>query len=154
VKELSTAIEIHAPAERVWAILTDFEHYPEWNPFVRRVEGKARVGSQLEVRMQPEGGRAMTFRPKLLRVEPERELRWLGRLFVRGLFDGEHIFRLEPLADGRIRFEQRELFRGLLVPVLSSMLDRGTRPAFEAMNRALKERAESATENSSRSPAT
>jgi hypothetical protein len=93
------------------------------------------------VRIEPPGGRGMTFRPTVLTVEPNRELRWLGRLLLPGLFDGEHSFRLEPLATGRVRLVQAERFTGLLVPILGGMLG-NTERGFQAMNQALKERAE------------
>ncbi len=86
----------------------------------------------------------MRFRPTLRRLEPRRELRWLGRLILPRLFDGEHIFELEPVGEDRTRFVQREVFRGLLVPFLSRSLDRDTKRGFEEMNRALRSRAESA----------
>jgi len=31
-------IEIEAPANRVWSLLTEFPHWPEWGPTVRAVE--------------------------------------------------------------------------------------------------------------------
>jgi hypothetical protein len=74
-------------------------------------------------------------------AEPRRELRWLGRLFVPGIFDGEHIFRIEPLEHGRSRFVQAERFSGVLVPLLRKTLEQ-TRHGFEAMNEALRQRAE------------
>src|SRR5262249_6943795 len=95
MRELQTEIEIAAPAERVWQVLADFGAYPEWNPFIRRVTGEARTGARLEAHFQPEGARGMTFRPTVLNAEPNRELRWLGRLWLPGLFDGEHAFVLE-----------------------------------------------------------
>ena len=144
MKEIHTEIEINAPAERVWRVLTDFAAYPKWNPFIRRVDGDLIVGSRLHVNIQPSGGKGMSFRPTVLHAEPNRELRWLGHLWLPGLFDGEHSFSIEPLSDGRVRFVQRERFRGLLVPFLSKMLDGDTRRGFEEMNRALKLRAESA----------
>jgi hypothetical protein len=85
----------------------------------------------------------MTFKPKVLNAEPNRELRWLGHLLFPGLFDGEHSFTIQPLGESRVRFVQREEFKGLLVPLLARSLDNGTRRGFEEMNRALKERAES-----------
>jgi hypothetical protein len=118
-KTLETAIEIEAPPARVWRVLSDFAAYPAWNPFIRRIEGDARPGARLTVVIQPVGGRGMTFRPTVLVAEPERELRWLGRLVVAGLFDGEHGFRLEARGAGGTRFVQREVFRGLLVPLLA-----------------------------------
>jgi len=144
MKELNTEIEILAPADRVWAILTDFASYSEWNPFIRWREGEAKVGTKLELFIQPPGGKRMTFRPEVLVADPNRELRWLGQLWVPGLFDGEHSFSIEPLGDGRVRFVQRERFGGLLLPLLRKMLDRDVRRGFEEMNRALKLRAESA----------
>jgi hypothetical protein len=85
----------------------------------------------------------MLFRPTVLVAEPRQELRWLGRLWLPGLFDGEHSFSIEPLDEGRVRFVQRERFTGLLLPLLSKMLDGDTRRGFEEMNQALKVRAES-----------
>ena len=144
MKELRTEIEIGASAERVWQILTDFASYPEWNPFVRRISGEAQEGTQLEVYLQPSGARGMTFRPTILKAEPSRELRWRGKLFIQGLFDGEHVFEIEQLAENRVRFVQRESFRGLLTSLLLRMLKNDTRRGFEEMNAALKARAEAA----------
>jgi hypothetical protein len=141
-KVLQTRIEIQASPERVWEILTDFPSYPEWNPFIRRVTGEAQEGTTLEVQIELAGGRKMTFRPKLLAVEPSRELRWLGRLFMPGLFDGEHVFTIEPVDEKRVRFTQRESFTGLLVPALLSRVEEGTWHGFREMNKALKDRAE------------
>ena len=139
---LRTEIEIDAPADRVWDVLTDFTAYPDWNPFIRRAGGPVRVGSRLEARLQPPAGRAMTLRPTVLAAVPNRELRWLGHLFVPGLFDGEHGFRIESLASDRVRFVQEERFAGLLAPLVLRFVERDTRQGFEAMNRALKARAE------------
>jgi hypothetical protein len=142
MKELRTEIEIQASAERVWQLLTDFPSFPQWNPFIRKASGNISVGERLEVRLQPSGASAMTFRPTVLKVEPNREFRWLGHLLIAGLFDGEHSFTIEPLGEGRVRFTQREIFRGLLVPLLARGLDTDTQRGFEEMNQALKARAE------------
>jgi hypothetical protein len=142
MKELRSEIEIQASAERVWKMLTDLADFPQWNPFIRRASGAAQAGERLEVRMQPSGARGMTFRPTVLIAEPNRELRWIGHLLISGLFDGEHIFTIEPLEANRVRFVQREIFTGLLVPLLARGLDSNTRRGFEEMNQALKIRAE------------
>lgn len=142
MKELRTEIEIQASDERVWQLLTDFASFPQWNPFVRRVKGEAKAGARLEVHIQPSGTSGMTFKPTVLKAEPNRELRWLGHLLVPGLFDGEHIFTIETLGVNRVRFTQREVFTGLLVPLFARGLDTDTRRGFEEMNHALKVQAE------------
>jgi hypothetical protein len=87
MKELRKEVAIAAPPERVWEVLTDFESYPSWNPFIQSIAGRPAEGEQLEVRIAPPGGRAMRFRPTVLEAEPPRVLRWLGHFLVRGIFD-------------------------------------------------------------------
>jgi hypothetical protein len=119
----------------------DFDAYPEWNPFIRKVRGKPEVGSRLDVELGASGTRPMRFRPKVIEVVPNREFRWLGRVGIRGLFDGEHIFELKPLSSSSTRFVQRERFRGIFVPFLTRRLEKDVRRGFDEMNRALRNRA-------------
>jgi hypothetical protein len=37
--QIKTEIPIGAPASAVWSILMDFERYPEWNPFIKKISG-------------------------------------------------------------------------------------------------------------------
>ncbi|MGH3427407.1 MAG: SRPBCC family protein, partial [Mycobacteriales bacterium] len=143
MKELRREVEIAAPAERVWSVLVDFDAYPDWNPFIRSIQGTCEPGAQLTVRIEPPGARGMTFKPKVLSVEPGRELAWLGRVLVAGVFDGEHRFSIEQLDGGRSRLVQSERFRGLLVPLFGKTLA-ATELGFDAMNEALKKRSEAA----------
>lgn len=117
----------------------DFDRYPQWNPFIRQLEGEAVVAHRLRVRVQPVGGRSMGFEPEVLQVKPAEELRWRGRWLMPGLFAGEHAFLLRPHAQGGTWLVHGEHFSGLLVPLLRAQLEAGTRPGFEAMNTALRE---------------
>jgi hypothetical protein len=143
IHHLHTEIEIDASAERVWAVLSDFSSYPQWNPFIRSVIGAPQQGARIQIVIQPSGGKVMRFSPVILAAETGRELRWLGRFLFPGLFDGEHRFLIEPLGEGKVRFQQSERFSGLLVSLLRGRLDRDTKRGFEEMNRALKAKAES-----------
>ena len=138
---LETSIDIDAAPAAVWAVLSDLPSYPSWNPFIREASGTLAAGERIEVQLQPARGRAMRFRPTVLKAEANRELRWLGRLVAPGVFDGEHRFAIEPTARGS-RLVQEERFTGLLVPFLARGLRRGTLPGFERMNVAVKERVE------------
>ncbi|MFC2165219.1 SRPBCC family protein [Acidobacteriota bacterium] len=143
MKELYSVIEIDAPANKVWAILTDFSSYPDWNPFIRKIKGEIEEGQKIEAFLQPPGSKGMSFSPRILKVEPNREFRWLGRLILPKLFDGEHIFELKELENSKTLFVQREKFRGLLAPMIMKSLGDKTQKGFDEMNKALKERAES-----------
>jgi hypothetical protein len=137
--ELRTQIDIPASPDEVWRHLIDFSAYDQWNPFITSAAGPAAVGSHLELRMEPPGGRAMTFRPTVTELSNGRVLEWLGRLVMPGLFDGRHRFELAA-TDSGTHLVQRESFGGMLIPLLRRSLDRSTRAGFEAMNKALCER--------------
>ncbi|GHF42154.1 hypothetical protein GCM10010218_24100 [Streptomyces mashuensis] len=136
-----THIDIAAPAARVWQVLTDFDAYPQWNPFLVSAEGKAEEGAALKMTLVNNGS-TMRFRPTVRAAVPGRELRWLGRLGVPGLLDGEHSFLIEETGPGNVRLTHAETFTGALVavPFVRRKLD--VHDAFAAMNTALKERAE------------
>jgi hypothetical protein len=140
--EIETDIWIECPPAAVWQILTATDEYPSWNPFIHRLRGPLHPGSRIDVEIGPPDSSPMTFQPVVITVERDREIRWLGSFWIRGLFDGEHSFRLE--SDGRrTRVIQAERFSGLLVGGLSDSILRKTQRGFVAMNEALKERAES-----------
>jgi hypothetical protein len=143
MSEIHTSVDVDAPPERVWEVLTDFEQYAEWNPFAR-VVGRPNVGAHLNVELTPPNGRSMRFRPEVTVVESEREFRWLGHLFVPGLFDGEHRYVLEPLDDGsRTRLTHAERFSGVFAGLLLRFVGDDTEAGFRQMNESLKRRAES-----------
>ena len=83
----------------------------------------------------------MTFRPTITRMEDREHLEWLGRVVLPGIFDGRHSFHLEALLDDRTRLTQTEEFSGVLVALTGTVLER-THAGFEAMNQALRLRAE------------
>jgi hypothetical protein len=142
MKQLHTEIIIKASVQHIWDVLTDFDAYPEWNPFITSLEGDVNEGSQFTVVLQSPNSKPMTFKPTCLKLQPYKEFRWLGRLIFPGLFNGEHIFELIDNGNGKVRFVQREKFKGLLVPLLWKQLNTKTRQGFEHMNAKLKERAE------------
>ncbi|MCX5356236.1 SRPBCC domain-containing protein [Streptomyces mirabilis] len=137
MREISTNVDIDAPPGHVWEVLTDFARYPDWNPYIREVTGEVRVGTTLALRTQPAKGRLVNFRARVTAVTEGIELRWAGGLPVPGLFGGDHGFTLSPHSGGT-RVTQNERFSGLLVPVMSSIIDR-TLENFERMNQPLKE---------------
>jgi hypothetical protein len=138
-RNITTGIEIDAPPARVWEVLTDFAAYGEWNPFIVSAEGTPNTGGRLKLRMRADG-RTFTVRPTVVEAVEGRLLRWVGRLWVGGLFDAEHIHSIEATATG-VWYVQQEFFRGALLPFLGKTLA-ATQVAFERMNVALKHRVE------------
>ena len=139
-KEIRTEVEIAASPRRVWEVIANFAKYEEWNPFIRQVLGEAREGAKLEIRITTPAGVNRTYEPTVTRIEPEKELRWMGK--VPGLLNGEHIFMMEEIGAGRVRLVHSEVFGGFLSSFFGSKTDRDIRAGLEQMNAALKRRAE------------
>jgi len=138
--EVKTDILINASAEKVYAVLTDFADYPNWNPFIKSVEGKPAVGERLTATMHMEGGKPFYVKPKVLVANSGTEFRWLGHLYFKDLFDGEHYFILESLETNKTRLTHGEQFNGILSGPIMKNIKAGTEKAFQDMNRALKKR--------------
>jgi len=141
-KEIKTEILINASPEKLWAILTDFESYSKWNPFIKSITGNVVVGHTIVARLEPPEASGMTFKPKVLSFDKNKKFSWLGHLLFPGLFDGEHQFKLIDNGNGTTTFIQSEKFQGILVPLFKKMLDVNTVNGFNQMNQKLKELAE------------
>ena len=136
---MSATIQIDAPPEAVWAVLIDLGRYPDWNPLFREASGQVAVGNRITLRsVHPANGRLMTVKPKITVADPGSELSWVASL--PGIMSGEHRFKLTP-ADGGTQLEQSETFRGLLTAFSGKTLAKAE-ASFQALNEALKQRAE------------
>ena len=141
MREITVTTRIDARPEEVWTVLADTARYGEWNPFVTRIDSELSVGERIEVRLEPENWKPMTMKPRVLVADEGRELRWLGRLGLPGIFDGEHSFTIAPDGDG-VSFTHAERFSGMLVALMSKRLSQSSDLArsFASMNAALARR--------------
>lgn len=137
-EEIVTEIQIDAPPSAVWSVLTDGDAYGDWNPFIVSMRGRITEGATLENTMRPRSGSQMTFRPTVLRADSPEEFRWLGRVYVPRILDGEH-YLLLTANEGGTRLVHGELFHGI---VLWFMDVEQFKADFERMNEALKNRVE------------
>jgi hypothetical protein len=142
LKEIRTEVDIDTSPEKVWHVLTDFSHYGDWNPFIRDITGSLTEGSKLDIQISTSNKKTRRYRPILTKIEPNRELRWLGKGFLPGLMDGERIITLDRLENNRVRLIHREIFRGIGVFLAGGRLDHEIRGRFEEMNSALKKKLE------------
>lgn len=142
MRSIKTEIIINAPADKVWQVLMNHEAYPEWNPFVKKISGSPVIGKTLDVIVQSEGNKPMNFKPLVLENKENEEFRWVGKLGIKGIFDGEHYFILEQTKPYQTRFVHGENFTGILSGILTKMIAKDTEGGFISMNKAIKNRAE------------
>ncbi|MCH2046082.1 MAG: SRPBCC domain-containing protein [Saprospiraceae bacterium] len=141
--KIETSIEINAPKTTVWAVLTDFDAYTEWNPFTPKVELKSKqIGSPviLHVRMNPNS--------KKLIKQPEVLQRWKEAVYVDwGIEDAWYVKttrtqRLTNLEGNRTLYYTCDAFRGFLTPLIMFLYRKKIQQGFDEVAAALKKRAE------------
>jgi len=102
LKTIETQIKASSTPEKIWKILINFEEYELWNPFMIKVVGDAKLGSKIMVKIQTVRGKLRTYYPTITRLEINKELRWKGKSFLPGIFDGERIFIIEKSTDNKV----------------------------------------------------
>ena len=140
MKSLHVEISIGAPASVVWSVISDLEGWASWNP-VMKASGNLARGERLDVTIGAPGSQGILLNPKVVMLDDGKEFRWRVRKML-GLFDAEHGFRVVPEDTGRCRFEQFEVFRGILGSMTYSRQSKALNTGFVAMNRMLKRESE------------
>jgi len=140
-KNIETEIIINTSKNEIWKVLVDLKNHENWNPFMIKSEGEAKVGTRLKNTMK-NGEKEMVFKPKVLVSEINEHFEWLGHLFIPGLFDGRHYFKLETVEAGKTKLIHGEYFSGLLSSIILKSIRENTKQGFIAMNEALKRKVE------------
>jgi uncharacterized protein YndB with AHSA1/START domain len=131
----ASEIEVAASPETVWAILTDFEHWPSWNPDVKSVSlsGDVSEGSEFRWKAGP-----ATISSTLRRVERPHVLAWTGKTFG---IDAGHEYRIEPRGTGTF-VQTEESYAGFLPRLLPGRMETMLKEALDSGLRHLKAEAE------------
>jgi uncharacterized protein YndB with AHSA1/START domain len=133
----SIRCEIHAPPERIWALLTDAKRFPEWNSTVTSIDGEIALGHKLALKVPLDPKR--TFRPKVTKLVANQGMEWSDGFAP--MFRGVRTFTLAPKAAGITEFTMTEVLSGVMLPMIrGSLPDFG--PAFETYASDLKRTAE------------
>ncbi len=137
-----TTFRIEAPSEVVWAALSDFERYPEWNPSVPSITGTLGVGNTVSLRLAMPGRPSPKVKAQLTEVVPQRRLRWHGNVGADWLFAGDRDFVIEATDDVGVSVTHVEDVKGALFPVFRLVMGGAIQQHHDGFNSALKQRAE------------
>ena len=143
MKEIIARIEIKSKPEKVWKVLTDFQLYKYWNPFIIGIAGAPIRGEKIEIELRTAAQKTRVYRPVIIKVDPPTELRWYGKAILPLILDGEHIFTVQENEGHNVIFTQKEIFKGLGAYLGNARMFDDIRKSFQMMNSSLKLRAES-----------
>jgi uncharacterized protein YndB with AHSA1/START domain len=139
--EVVGEVEIAASADRVWTIITDFERYAEWNPYIVRAHGDLAEGAELVLDLSPPDRDDFSTRTTVAAVEPPRRVAFSWVTDDPDLFDGESEFVIEPTRQG-CKVTHRQRFWGELAEGFTHRLEDRNDLGVEMMMAAMKARAE------------
>lgn len=125
---------IAAPPEKVWAVLTDNQSYPEWNPTFVEVQGPYVQGAKVLNKVRDPGGKVMEMTATVKTLTEAHELRQQGGL--PGIITFDHQWLLEPVQGGS-EVTQHEVDRGFYLWFWNSDW---IEPAYRRVNEALDAR--------------
>jgi uncharacterized protein YndB with AHSA1/START domain len=138
MKRYFVAVDIDAPAEKVWALVGDAASYADWNSTIERFEGAFAPGAKVTLY-----AKRMPNRPFKLTVksfQPPRRMVLEGGMPLK-LFVGTRWLEVSPENAGRCRFAMEETLHGPLAPWLARFIP-DQQPTFDAYAADLKRAAE------------
>lgn len=136
---IETSVLIAAPIADVWAILTAFGSYGDWNSQVPRIDGHAAAGSTIV--LSPAGE---PQKPVKIEVLAPYMMHWVGSGDDPSDFQGDHFFELEPVTVNETLFLHREFFTGRLAASILGAFREAIRSNFDTFNNCLRAAAERA----------
>lgn len=128
-------ITIHAPAERVWRLLTGIERWPEWNPAVASaaMQGPLSAGTVFVWKSQ-----GFQVTSTLSEIDSPKRLSWTGSAFGTRAF---HLWEIEAVGD-TVLVKTFETFDGWVPWLFKSSMQKKLDETLPAWLQALKQAAE------------
>lgn len=135
MKSCHTKIIINAPISRVWNILLDVDHYPQWNPSVAKIWGTIQEGRLIFAHILP---LKSVFPLQIVSLKERQELIWKGTLLSGGIMKGEHYYRLKDLGNGQTELQHGEYFTGLVSALIPTLIVSRLQASYKYHNEKLK----------------
>lgn len=123
-RTIENSLIVDASTTAVWSVLTDFKERSEWDPYYRSISGDPTLNARLTVFASlNDNSQLVKSHPRIVALEPIKQLAWVNRFFLPGLLDSKQVFMLTPTVEGKTLLTQREQFSGIAVALSRTALD-------------------------------
>jgi len=142
--EIDHVVDIDAPPEVVWRVLTDFENYPEWNPFAVRCRTSLVPGEPIDMMVKLGPGPLRKQREWIRTHTPGQEFSYAIKPVPGGVLRSMRQQSIAPLDGNRTRYTAHFEIGGLALPLVRLLMGRALRQGFDGLAVGLKAQAERA----------
>ncbi|MDR3416004.1 MAG: SRPBCC domain-containing protein [Nevskia sp.] len=139
---IDAELDIAAPAELVWQVITDFPRYAEWNPFVTGCESSLKPGDPIDLQVRVFSDKPQAQREWIRTHTPGREFSYSMKPVPLGTLHSARSHTVIPLGPGRCRYRSHFELAGWLQPLVRGLLGASLRRGFAGMTEGIKTRAE------------
>lgn len=135
--ECGVTTNIQASADKIWGLLTDASAIPNWNSTIISLEGEITLNNTIHLKSTSDPKR--TFNLKVSEMTAPTKMVWGDGQAP--FFKGVRTYTLTPKSDGSTNFTMREVFSGIMIPMIVGSLP-DFKPVFEQFAADLKKAAE------------
>lgn len=124
--ECAVSIRINSTPEKIWKIMTKAKDFPKWNSTIISLEGEIALKEKIKLVSTVAPDR--TFKIKVSKMQAPTLMQWSDGFAP--MFLGVRSFITEIQKDGSCIFTMREVYSGLMLPMIKKSLP-DFRPSFE-----------------------
>ena len=117
-RETSVTINIQAPPEKVWGLMTDIAAIPNWNSTIISLGGTITQGSKIELKSTLAPDR--TFNLTVSEMTAPTKMVWQDGFAP--MFQGVRTYLFEKQSDDSTNFSMTEVNSGLMLPLIGGSL--------------------------------
>ncbi|WP_329412590.1 SRPBCC domain-containing protein [Nocardia vinacea] len=140
---IDATVEIDAPAELVWQVITDLPRYGEWNPFCIECRSTLVPGEPIDMLVALSGSSPRRQREWMVSHTPGTELSYSMKPVPLGALHSLRSHRVTALGPDRTRYESHFELGGWLRPLAVAALGKSLQRGFAGMTEGIQKQAES-----------
>jgi hypothetical protein len=136
-------IGVLTPAQPIWDLILDINHWGDWNPLYTKASGKVGFDEKLQLTVAIPGEQPRDIAPTIVDWTPNEQIIWRLSM-LGGLIRSTRYIETETLANGNCIFSNGEFFEGPAMRLIGKKQQRAIKRGFAAFSEAVRDRAEAA----------
>ncbi len=138
---IDNEVEINASAAEVWKVITDFDRYPEWNPFVVAAQSSLKPGDPIDMKVKLLGPVQRQVEI-ILEVNEGKGFSYQMKPFPWGALSSRRSHEIIELDAQRCRYKSHFQLQGWMMPLVRGLMKGPLQRGFSGMTDAIRQRAE------------